>query len=150
MLKLACKITGFPAPSIKWLRDGNEIKVRKGVLVSQDAAGNATLVIEKAMPTDAGEYTAVGTNEVGKAETSCMVKVRWIFFSVSLAFTLICTLITDGVRRKKIFCIHVDGALEPCLFSFTYVNRLRSGTLSQKCETPAPMHEMFCKGCFRR
>ena len=27
MLKLQCKITGFPAPTIKWLRDGNEIKV---------------------------------------------------------------------------------------------------------------------------
>ena len=47
-LKLNCRITGFPMPKIKWLRDGNEIKVRKGVLVSQDASGNATLVIEKA------------------------------------------------------------------------------------------------------
>ena len=26
-LRLQCKIAGFPAPQIKWLRDGNEIKV---------------------------------------------------------------------------------------------------------------------------
>ena len=26
-LKLNCKIAGFPAPTIKWYRDGNEIKV---------------------------------------------------------------------------------------------------------------------------
>ena len=29
-LKLQCKISGYPAPAIKWFRDGNEIKVRKG------------------------------------------------------------------------------------------------------------------------
>ena len=29
-LKLQCKIAGFPAPVIKWFRDGNEIKIRKG------------------------------------------------------------------------------------------------------------------------
>jgi len=29
-LKLQCKIAGFPAPTIKWFRDGNEIKIRKG------------------------------------------------------------------------------------------------------------------------
>jgi hypothetical protein len=74
-LKLQCKISGFPAPVIKWQRDGNEIKVRKGVLVSQDASGGATLVVEKAQMTDAGKYTAIGVNEVGQAETSCEVKV---------------------------------------------------------------------------
>ena len=51
-------------------------QVRKGVLVSQDASGGATLVVEKAQMTDAGTYTAVGVNDVGQAETSCEVKVR--------------------------------------------------------------------------
>ena len=32
-LRLQCKIAGFPAPQIKWLRDGNEIKVLKIELV---------------------------------------------------------------------------------------------------------------------
>ena len=27
-LRLQCKISGFPMPTIKWMRDGNEIKVR--------------------------------------------------------------------------------------------------------------------------
>ena len=35
----------------------------------------ATLVVEKTQMTDAGTYTAVGTNDVGQAETSCDVKV---------------------------------------------------------------------------
>merc|ERR1719225_1992876 len=74
-LRLKCKIAGFPAPQIKWLRDGNEIKVRKGVLVSQDASGGGNLVIEKCAMTDAGTYTAVGVNEVGQAETSCTVTI---------------------------------------------------------------------------
>ena len=74
-LKLQCKISGFPAPTIKWFRDGNEIKVRKGVLVSQDASGGATLHIEKCAMTDAGTYSAKGINDVGDAETFCTVKV---------------------------------------------------------------------------
>ena len=74
-LKLQCKIAGFPAPAIKWLRDGNEIKVRKGVLVSQDASGGGTLVIEKCQMSDAGVYTAVGVNDVGQAETACTVTI---------------------------------------------------------------------------
>ena len=45
------------------------------MLVSQDASGGATLVVEKTQMTDAGTYTAVGTNDVGQAETSCDVKV---------------------------------------------------------------------------
>ena len=55
-------------------------QVRKGVLVSQDASGGATLVVEKTSMTDAGTYTAVGTNDVGQAETSCEVKVRIMGF----------------------------------------------------------------------
>merc|ERR1719225_2307301 len=74
-LRLTCKISGFPAPTIKWFRDGNEIKVRKGVLVSQDASGGGNLVIEKCAMTDAGVYTARGVNDVGQAETSCTVTI---------------------------------------------------------------------------
>merc|ERR1719309_1208758 len=74
-LRLKAKISGFPAPTISWLRDGNEIKVRKGVLISQDASGGATLVVEKCTMSDAGVYTAKGTNDVGEVETSCTVTV---------------------------------------------------------------------------
>jgi serine/threonine protein kinase len=74
-LRLKAKIAGFPMPTITWLRDGNEIKVRKGVLVSQDASGGATLVVEKCTSSDAGTYTAKGTNDVGEVETSCDVTV---------------------------------------------------------------------------
>ena len=30
-LRLQCKISGFPMPTIKWMRDGNEIKVGRGM-----------------------------------------------------------------------------------------------------------------------
>jgi len=74
-LRLKAKISGFPMPTISWLRDGNEIKVRKGVLISQDASGGATLVVEKCTMSDAGIYTAKGVNDVGDCETSCTVEV---------------------------------------------------------------------------
>jgi len=74
-LRLKAKISGFPVPTISWLRDGNEIKVRKGVLISQDASGGCTLVVEKCSQSDAGVYTAKGVNDVGDCETSCTVSV---------------------------------------------------------------------------
>merc|ERR1719244_817290 len=74
-LRLKAKISGYPMPTITWLRDGNEIKVRKGVLISQDASGGANLVVEKCTMSDAGIYTAKGANEVGECETSCTVTV---------------------------------------------------------------------------
>jgi len=74
-LRLRAKISGFPAPTILWLRDGNEIKVRKGVLMSQDASGGATLTVEKCTMSDAGVYTAKGVNDVGECETFCTVTV---------------------------------------------------------------------------
>ncbi len=43
--------------------------------MSQDAQGGATLVVEKALVSDEGEYKAVGTNDAGSAETSCVVRV---------------------------------------------------------------------------
>lgn len=45
------------------------------MLVSQDASGGGTLVIEKCAMTDGGTYTARGFNDVGDAETSCNVTV---------------------------------------------------------------------------
>ena len=74
-LRLQCKISGFPMPTIKWFRDGNEIKIRKGVLVAQDASGGSTLTLEKCQMTDAGKYSAKGINEMGDAETACQVTV---------------------------------------------------------------------------
>merc|ERR1719391_1571548 len=73
-LRIKAKISGFPMPTVSWLRDGNEIKVRKGVLISQDASGGATLVVEKCGMSDAGVYTARGTNDVGMCDTSCTVE----------------------------------------------------------------------------
>ena len=48
-MRLKAKTPGFSIPTISWLRDGDEIKVRKGVLISQDASGVATLVVEKCL-----------------------------------------------------------------------------------------------------
>ena len=65
-LKLKTKISGSPFPTISWLRGGNEIKVRKGLLISQDASGGATLVVEKCTVSDAGVYTAKGVNDASE------------------------------------------------------------------------------------
>ena len=83
------------------------------MLVSQDASGGATLVVEKTSMTDAGTYTAVGTNDVGQAETSCEVKVplpQYPIFAPTSSFSALSSLLKgdagDGGAQ-----VHVAAAL---------------------------------------
>lgn len=76
-LHLQCKFSGFPAPNIKWYRDGNEIKVREGVLQFQDAAGGANLVLEKSDKSDAGVYLAKGILIISKLSNFSLTTRSW-------------------------------------------------------------------------
>lgn len=92
-LKLQCKITGYPMPKIKWMRDGNEIKVRKGVIVAQDASGGATLVIEKAQVSKAtalarpGQDSFVFFRFLMPVNTPQSAPTKWAQLKLHASFT---------------------------------------------------------------
>lgn len=74
---LQVKVDGNPPPSIKWLKDGDEI-IPDGSHISivTDPDGTTTLRIDHAMPEDSGKYTISVANDAGRNRTSVPVFVR--------------------------------------------------------------------------
>lgn len=71
--KFEVKVIGHPQPKLKWLHNGEEIQPGGDhAKITQNPDGTATLVIDKAVPTDAGEYQVIATNDVG----ACTSKAR--------------------------------------------------------------------------
>lgn len=64
--------------SINSMKDGAELKEDSRVVVNRDFAphGSYEITIHKVGDADAGQYTAVATNTVGKEECSCQVSVK--------------------------------------------------------------------------
>ena len=60
------------------MKDGAELKEDSRVVVNRDFAphGSYEITIHKVGDADAGQYTAVASNTVGKEECSCQVSVK--------------------------------------------------------------------------
>ncbi|KAI1702784.1 immunoglobulin domain-containing protein [Ditylenchus destructor] len=74
-LTLKCTVGGEPQPTLKWYRNGEELKPDDRVAIRLALSGEATLRIRDATKSDAGEFKVVATNEAGQAESKCQVKV---------------------------------------------------------------------------
>ncbi|GAB6018704.1 hypothetical protein CHUAL_000380 [Chamberlinius hualienensis] len=74
-LKLSAKITAYPKPSVKWLKDGKPVKLDgRTKLIQQN--GNLGLEIDDARPEDEGKYTLQVSNHRGDAASSCDVATK--------------------------------------------------------------------------
>jgi hypothetical protein len=71
-VKLECVIVGTPSPEIKWFKNGKLLKTKKATF----DAGLVSLVVGPTTEASAAAYTCQGTNECGKAETSCRLKIQ--------------------------------------------------------------------------
>jgi len=54
--ELECKVTGTPAPDVKWSKDGKELKDGDGIHIESRPDGTHKLIIDKAKLDDAGTY----------------------------------------------------------------------------------------------
>ncbi|XP_066587330.1 obscurin isoform X6 [Prorops nasuta] len=74
--KLEVKTLGKPVPTIKWTHNGEEI-VPDGehFKVISQPDGTVALLIDKATPEDAGEYSAIASNDLGEAACSTKLQV---------------------------------------------------------------------------
>ncbi|GFO38541.1 titin, partial [Plakobranchus ocellatus] len=72
---LGCKISGEPAPTIKWLRDSREIREdKRHEMVYQDFV--ASLVVKDVQNKDAGSYTCEASNDLGTVNTSGVLEIQ--------------------------------------------------------------------------
>ncbi|KAL3080441.1 hypothetical protein niasHT_038878 [Heterodera trifolii] len=74
-VELSARIEANPDVQICWLKDGNSIGELIGHRRMNWLNGLATLVIEELLEDDIGEYTLIGRNALGEADSRCTVNV---------------------------------------------------------------------------
>ncbi|XP_023224402.1 muscle M-line assembly protein unc-89-like [Centruroides sculpturatus] len=72
---LQAKVIGEPKPSIKWLKDGEEIRPTSNITMTEEPDGTIALKIDSVDYSDAGKYVAVATNIEGKTRNAAAVDV---------------------------------------------------------------------------
>ncbi|GFS00827.1 titin [Elysia marginata] len=72
---LGCKISGEPAPTIKWLKDGRELaEDKRHEMVYQDFV--ASLAVKDVQAKDAGTFTCQASNDLGTVNTSGVLEIQ--------------------------------------------------------------------------
>ena len=68
------------------MKDGAELKEDSRVVVNRDFAphGSYEITIHKVGDADAGQYSAIASNTVGKEECSCQVSVKGVLITFKL------------------------------------------------------------------
>ncbi|XP_063796284.1 hemicentin-1 isoform X2 [Pseudophryne corroboree] len=64
-ISLTCEVTGFPPPSINWLKDGNILTSSKHLFI---VPGSRILQIPQTKLADAGEYVCIANNQAGESK----------------------------------------------------------------------------------
>ncbi|XP_025060802.1 hemicentin-2 [Alligator sinensis] len=72
-LSIPCHVTGFPAPSVQWLKDDRPAGEQDGVVT---AKGSQTLLIPHVRLSDGGLYTCKASNKAGSARAEVQVSVQ--------------------------------------------------------------------------
>lgn len=70
-LELTCIFGGHPVPKITWYRNNEPLKTARATYINRVA----TLSISVSTNTE-GQYRCVAVNELGEAETSCVLELR--------------------------------------------------------------------------
>ena len=66
-----CPASGFPEPTVTWLKDGRPIPESERIAV----AGNGSLLVSKALASDSGDYSCVARNIFGENTMTSTITV---------------------------------------------------------------------------
>ncbi|XP_013149343.1 PREDICTED: myopalladin-like, partial [Papilio polytes] len=74
-LKLQARVMAFPAPEVKWFKDGLPIRPSQAVNFINQPGGIIGLSIDSCRPEDAGQYALTVANKLGDVESKAKVEV---------------------------------------------------------------------------
>lgn len=74
-LKLEAKVMAFPAPEVKWFKDGLPMRPSQAVNFINQPGGLIGLSIDSCKPEDAGVYSLTVTNKLGEVASKAKVEV---------------------------------------------------------------------------
>ncbi|XP_049802568.1 obscurin isoform X4 [Schistocerca nitens] len=75
-LKLEAQVAAFPAPEVKWFKDGQPVRPSQAVNFVNQPGGIIGLHIDSVKPEDAGVYTVSVSNRLGDITGSAKVEVE--------------------------------------------------------------------------
>uniref|UniRef100_A0A3Q4BMW6 OBSCN n=1 Tax=Mola mola TaxID=94237 RepID=A0A3Q4BMW6_MOLML len=75
-VKLACKATGVPTPTITWYKDGCPVEADPHHIIIQDPDGSCTLILDNMTADDSGQYMCFASSSAGNASTLGKITVQ--------------------------------------------------------------------------
>ncbi|KFV10860.1 Obscurin, partial [Tauraco erythrolophus] len=109
-VKLACKVTGAPKPSVSWYKDGKPVEVDPHHIIIEDPDGSCTLILDNLTGVDSGQYMCFASSPAGNASTLGKIlvqvpprfanKVRNAYFVEGEDAQFTCTI--EGAPRPQI------------------------------------------------
>ncbi|XP_010790854.1 obscurin isoform X2 [Notothenia coriiceps] len=75
-VKLACKVTGVPKPTVTWYKDGRAVEADPHHIIIEDPDGSCTLILDNMSADDSGQYMCFATSSAGNASTLGKVTVQ--------------------------------------------------------------------------
>lgn len=70
-----CDVIGSPAPTITWLKDGDELKANQRIETSYDGRVSS-LKVTQARLEDSGKYDCIAENSAGRVSANALLIVR--------------------------------------------------------------------------
>ncbi|XP_035026921.2 obscurin isoform X47 [Hippoglossus stenolepis] len=68
-VKLACRVTGVPKPTVTWYKDGRAVEADPHHIIIEDPDGSCTLILDNMTADDSGQYMCFATSSAGNAST---------------------------------------------------------------------------------
>ncbi|XP_059200801.1 obscurin [Centropristis striata] len=75
-VKLACKATGVPKPTVTWYKDGRTVEADPHHIIIEDPDGSCTLILDNMTADDSGQYMCFATSSAGNASTLGKITVQ--------------------------------------------------------------------------
>ncbi|XP_068196494.1 obscurin [Antennarius striatus] len=75
-VKLACKVTGAPKPTVAWYKDGRTVEADPHHIIIEDPDGSCTLILDNMTADDSGQYMCFATSSAGTASTLGKITVQ--------------------------------------------------------------------------
>uniref|UniRef100_G1KFS2 Obscurin, cytoskeletal calmodulin and titin-interacting RhoGEF n=1 Tax=Anolis carolinensis TaxID=28377 RepID=G1KFS2_ANOCA len=75
-VKLACRVTGTPKPTVTWYKDGKPVEVDPHHIIIEDLDGSCTLILDNLTGIDSGQYMCYASSPAGSASTLGKILVQ--------------------------------------------------------------------------
>ncbi|NXS98152.1 OBSCN protein, partial [Jacana jacana] len=143
-VKLACKVSGAPKPSVTWYKDGKPVEVDPHHIIIEDPDGSCTLILDNLTGVDSGQYMCFASSPAGNASTLGKIlvqvpprfvnKVRNAYFVEGEDAQFTCTI--EGAPRPQIRW-YKDGVMLKDTNKYQTFSEPRSGIIVLVVKNPS-------------